>query len=159
MTAYVWSDEDKKKILELWEAGKTASQIAVEFNGKTRNSIIGLLHRMKAPKREKFMPIMPRPKREPSLRRERPAFFVIRKQSRKEKVAPTTVPPPLSVTSGDGFTLSQLRKNHCRDVIGYRGGNISEPIYCGAEKHLNTSFCEYHKSIYMFPPKRALTAR
>lgn len=155
MTGMVWSEEDKNRVSALWAEGKSAREIASEFNGKSRNAIIGLLHRMNAPKRA-------RPEKVTSLKRERPqqkkstAFFVLRKQSQKNKVTPIQVPPPLSVTSGDGFTLKQLRENQCRDVIGYRNGNLSEPIYCGAEKYQNTSFCEYHKSIYMFPPKRKL---
>lgn len=147
----LWSDADKKKVSDLWSEGKTAAQIAQEFSGKSRNAIIGLMHRMRVPKRE-IIRREPKEKKERQLRPKRP--FSMRDPSLKFKAPPTLVPPPASVTSGDGILLRQLRDHHCRDVIGYRGGNTSEAVYCGADKHGNTSFCEYHHSIYKIPPRK-----
>lgn len=153
--ALTWTDENKKQVAELWCAGKTASEIAQEFEGKTRNSIIGLIHRMKLPKRE-VQPVIKKEKVkiERAQQKTKAAFFVTRKQSEKHRMPPISVAPPPSVTTGDGLTLSQLRDHHCHDVIGYLDGNLSKAVYCGAERHKNTSYCEYHSSIYHVPPSR-----
>lgn len=156
LTVNYWTEEDKQKVLALWTEGKSATQIAMEFSGKSRNSIIGLVHRMKAPRRERPPQTGFKVKREKPQQKKKTAFFITRVASQKFKVPPTPVAPPLSVVSGDGFSLRQLRDTQCRDVIGYRDGNLSDPIYCGAEKYQNTSYCEYHKSIYMYPPKSRL---
>ena len=41
-----WTDERIDALKTLWEAGKTASQIADELGGVTRNAVIGKAHRL-----------------------------------------------------------------------------------------------------------------
>lgn len=42
-----WSDADKKKVVELFNAGFTAAEIGRDhFPGKSRNAVAGILHRM-----------------------------------------------------------------------------------------------------------------
>lgn len=40
-----WTNERELEVRKLWMAGYTASQIAVEIGGTTRNAVIGKLHR------------------------------------------------------------------------------------------------------------------
>ena len=42
-----WNEENTKKLQELWKKGLTASQIAAQIPGKSRNAIIGRAHRLK----------------------------------------------------------------------------------------------------------------
>lgn len=51
----VWTDSEVEKLVDLWNSGFTASEVAEHLGNKTRNSVIGKINRM----REhgfKFMP-------------------------------------------------------------------------------------------------------
>ena len=41
-----WNDENTKSLRDLWKKGLTASQIAAQIPGKSRNAIIGRAHRL-----------------------------------------------------------------------------------------------------------------
>src|ERR1700754_4775 len=41
-----WTDERIDRLKELWSQGKTASQIAEELGGVSRNAVIGKAHRL-----------------------------------------------------------------------------------------------------------------
>ena len=41
-----WTDERIEALKSMWEAGKTASQIADELGGVSRNAVIGKAHRL-----------------------------------------------------------------------------------------------------------------
>ncbi|MEZ5744523.1 MAG: GcrA family cell cycle regulator [Sphingomonadaceae bacterium] len=41
-----WTDERIAKLTKMWESGKTASQIADELGGVSRNAVIGKAHRL-----------------------------------------------------------------------------------------------------------------
>lgn len=41
-----WTPDDKIKLHELWDAGDSASKIAAQLPGKTRNAVIGMAHRL-----------------------------------------------------------------------------------------------------------------
>ena len=40
-----WSDERVEKLKKMWGEGQSASQIAKELGGVTRNAVIGKVHR------------------------------------------------------------------------------------------------------------------
>ena len=41
-----WTDERIEKLTKMWEGGSTASQIAEELGGVSRNAVIGKAHRL-----------------------------------------------------------------------------------------------------------------
>ena len=41
-----WTDERIEKLTKMWEGGATASQIADELGGVSRNAVIGKAHRL-----------------------------------------------------------------------------------------------------------------
>ena len=41
-----WTDERIEKLTKMWESGSTASQIAEELGGVSRNAVIGKAHRL-----------------------------------------------------------------------------------------------------------------
>jgi len=41
-----WSDERVEKLKKMWAEGQSASQIAKELGGVTRNAVIGKVHRL-----------------------------------------------------------------------------------------------------------------
>lgn len=46
MTDFLWSDDRVDMLKKLWGAGLSASQIAAELCGPTRNAVIGKVHRL-----------------------------------------------------------------------------------------------------------------
>lgn len=51
MFVFQWTDERVERLKALWESGLSASQIAAELGGITRNSVIGKVHRLGLSKR------------------------------------------------------------------------------------------------------------
>jgi len=45
-TSATWNDERVEQLKKLWAEGKSASQIAVEIGGISRNAVIGKVHRL-----------------------------------------------------------------------------------------------------------------
>jgi GcrA cell cycle regulator len=90
-----WSDERVEALKTMWTEGKSASHIAKELGGVTRNAVIGKVHRLglsnrgqPAPQRaerdEPRTPAAPRPVSEPA----KPAVPV------SAKPLPVSAPPP-----------------------------------------------------------------
>ena len=46
-----WTEERRARVIELWSRGLSASEIAKDLGGISRNSVIGVVHRMGAAKR------------------------------------------------------------------------------------------------------------
>lgn len=148
-----WPEEHRKILEDEWSKGTTAAQIGKSL-GRTRNSVIGMAHRMKLPGRQ---PVTKRPESKPYVKRgyptsRKPAPFLLTRGDPAKKKAVTPIPPPPSVANGAGVDLKGLRYHHCREVIGYRNGVIGDALYCGAPKHKNTSFCEHHYGINFRDP-------
>jgi len=49
-----WTDERVKLLKKLWEKGVSASQIAVQLGGVSRNAVIGKVHRLKIARPDKI---------------------------------------------------------------------------------------------------------
>ena len=65
-----WTDERVEKLKKLWSEGLSASQIAAQLGGVSRNAVIGKVHRLNLPGRAKAGGAPPLPAR-PSARRPR----------------------------------------------------------------------------------------
>jgi len=48
-----WTDERVEKLKRLWSEGLSASQIAAQLGGVSRNAVIGKVHRLSLPGRAK----------------------------------------------------------------------------------------------------------
>lgn len=48
-----WTDERVEKLKKLWAEGLSASQIAAQLGGVSRNAVIGKVHRLSLPGRAK----------------------------------------------------------------------------------------------------------
>ena len=82
-----WTDERIEKLTKMWEGGATASQIAEELGGVSRNAVIGKAHRLGLKARPS--PVKPNEK-------EAPAAAPAPKPARAESApaAPRPAPPP-----------------------------------------------------------------
>lgn len=57
-----WTDERLERLRTLWIEGLSASQIAKDLGGVTRNAVIGKLHRLGEASRGRATPARPRPR-------------------------------------------------------------------------------------------------
>ena len=68
-----WTDERVETLKAMWADGKSASQIAKELGGVTRNAVIGKVHRLGLSNRNAAPTAKPAAKPKPAAREEAPA--------------------------------------------------------------------------------------
>ena len=95
-----WTDERVEKLKKLWSEGLSASQIAAQLGGVSRNAVIGKVHRLNLPGRAKAggTPASARPKR-PAQATPRPSNFTAR---------PANAPRPVSRPVGNALAKDEI---------------------------------------------------
>ena len=100
-----WTDERIEKLTKMWEGGSTASQIAEELGGVSRNAVIGKAHRLglkarpspvKANEREAEpaeAPIAAKPSAPPPAPKVAPPVAQAVSQAAAPRPAPAPLPP------------------------------------------------------------------
>lgn len=129
----VWTPERKQRVTQLWNAGLSASMIAAEMPGFSRNAILGAVHRMQLPMRA-TKNATPRTvyKRKPKVwkpKYEKP-------RATKQVAEPIPVPNDSTLVS-----LQDRGPDQCCYPIGE-----DEILYCGAQRKLGSSYCPWHHS-------------
>jgi hypothetical protein len=149
-----WTAEQRQRVIELWNRGYTATQIALqpEFRGLTRNAVIGKLWRLRKREPGHFRPDrlpQPRPVRELKKR-------LIRRASVMTKASLSPPPPPPPRRNG-GVALLDIAPNGCRFIISSDARRAPTHLYCGelvaevgAGDPPPNCYCQFHA--------RALTA-
>ncbi len=149
----MWTDERVELLKKLWNDGLSASQIAAELGGITRNAVIGKVHRLGLSGRAKAPSASI-----PRQRKARPAgqmFRTMRTSVRgNTALAPHLVPvheldpdPEPEVVEnivplGQRCTLLELNDDKCRWPIGDPGQpNFS---FCGGSTMAGLPYCAYH---------------
>jgi GcrA cell cycle regulator len=150
--------DDERAILEkLWAQGLSASQIAHQLPGRSRNSVIGHVHRLGLPNRisasirkarrrnaqrkaakdtNDVIRLSPKPTR-PVLSASVPILKALVVEM-KRTVA-IEEPPEL----GEGINIFDLEPHHCRYIISQTG---LDARFCGAQKAVK-SYCKTHSRI------------
>lgn len=85
-----WTDERVELLKKMWSEGQSASQIAKELGGVTRNAVIGKVHRLGLSNRAGASPA---PAPEKKSAKAEPAAKPAAKSNPKEKVVEVTVQP------------------------------------------------------------------
>jgi len=148
-----WTDERVEQLKKLWSEGLSASQIAAELGGITRNAVIGKVHRLGLSGRAKApSSAVPRPRkpRAPShvLRMSRPAMrgntALARHALAVYELEPEPEPEPLEniVPIGQRCSLLELSDAKCRWPIGDPGAQ--DFFFCGGKPVGELPYCAYH---------------
>ena len=179
-----WTDERVEKLKRLWAEGLSASQIAAQLGGVSRNAVIGKVHRLNLPGRAKAGGVAAAsraPAKRPTTA-PRPATFAARAAS---TVRPTTrtmgatalqdemepeaetarqiVVAPRSnvvVPISKQLSLTDLTERTCKWPVG-------DPLkddfhFCGCESPDASPYCAYHAKLAYQPVhdrRRAAAAR
>lgn len=148
-----WNDERVELLKRLWGEGLSASQIAAELGGITRNAVIGKVHRLglsgrvksaapARPRKARTEAPPPRTNTRPSTLGNTalaPAFEAL------VESAPAPAPEPVTdnvVPLGQRCTIMNLTESTCRWPTGEPG--TANFYFCGARTATGMPYCTQH---------------
>ena len=162
-----WTDERVELLRRLWDDGLSASQIALQIGGVSRNAVIGKVHRLGLAGRVKPLgqvaangrrkgdeveieasetvviveePTVPEP---PAIVTHRPApDFPL-------NPLPSAAPQPVALAVSERVTIMDLRDSMCRWPMG----DPTKPDFrfCGARSITGLPYCSQHAQIAYQP--------
>lgn len=165
-----WTDERVEKLKRLWAEGLSASQIAAQLGGVSRNAVIGKVHRLSLPGRAKAggnatnartakrAPTAPRaPAYAPRVATRTVARPVganmLKEEIEIEGVEEMEIVPSTSrnviVPISRRLALTELTERTCKWPIG-------DPMkddfhFCGCESSDSSPYCSYHAKLAYQP--------
>ncbi|MDE1570911.1 GcrA family cell cycle regulator [Aquabacter sp. P-9] len=161
-----WNDERVELLKKLWSEGLSASQIASELGGITRNAVIGKVHRLGLSGRTKSVaaparprkatrPEAPTPQQRPAAAPQRPATHgnTALAQMPEEDFEPAPAPAPVVadnvVTMSQRCTIMNLTEATCRWPIGEPGTDGF--YFCGGRSVTGLPYCATHARLAYQP--------
>lgn len=150
-----WTDERVELLKKLWADGLSASQIAAELGGVTRNAVIGKVHRLGLSGRAKSpsaaVPRPRKPRSAPHMRISRPAvrgntalaYSFDAEEEPEQRIIENVVP------MGQRRTILELNEHTCRWPVGDPGSQ--EFYFCGGNTQAELPYCSYHSRIAYQP--------
>lgn len=156
-----WTDERVEQLKKLWMDGLSASQIAQELGGITRNAVIGKVHRLglsgrakspshvsqnrqKRPQRQTF----PKPVRQPQRQIPDGTLRQVA-DNYAASLAEEALVAPVSLK----LELTQLTERTCKWPIGDPA--LEDFHFCGNGSRESGPYCAYHSRIaYQAVPER-----
>lgn len=152
-----WTDERVELLKKLWADGLSASQIAGQLGGVTRNAVIGKVHRLSLSGRAKPASSGPRPRKARVAQPHRPRTYVSGNTALKIHAHPAPRRLPAPVPAEDVVVpimlrvpLMALTDQMCKWPIGDPGAENF--CFCGHKNYNSLPYCEYHSRIAYQPP-------
>ena len=161
-----WTDERIELLKKLWSDGLSASQIAGELGGVTRNAVIGKVHRLGLSGRVKSTGSSVPRARKPAIRTQ-PApsrqqgasggFGVRGNVALKPVIVEDTelvayAEPEIEdvvVPMSRRVSIMELREGVCKWPLG--DPMSAEFVYCGADCKVGTVYCSHHSTMAYQP--------
>lgn len=149
-----WTDERVELLKKLWQDGLSASQVAGQLGGVTRNAVIGKVHRLGLSGRAKSPSnSSPRPRKPRSSNgmRPRPQYRGNAALQMDYGLDPEYDLDPLAniVPMGPRVSILELTPATCRWPIGDPGA--PDFVYCGSQTKTDLPYCPYHARIAYQP--------
>jgi GcrA cell cycle regulator len=139
-----WTDERVELLKKLWSDGLSASQIAAELGGITRNAVIGKVHRLGLSGRAKSASsAAPRPRkaRSPMMRIGRASIrgntALAHAYEMEAEAAPELIDNVIPI--GQRRTILELTEQTCRWPVGDPGS--TEFFFCGGNTLGGLPYC------------------
>ncbi|KQY13454.1 GcrA family cell cycle regulator [Rhizobium sp. Root482] len=171
-----WTDERVEKLTKLWAEGLSASQIAAQLGGVSRNAVIGKVHRLCLPGRAKAGGTAA------TARTKRPAATTPRAPTFASRLAARTAPRPAGTTvmkeevevetiedrslvpasnvvvpMSRRLVLTQLTDRTCKWPIG--DPMKDEFHFCGNDSPDTSPYCTFHAKLAYQPSGERRRAR
>jgi len=155
-----WTDERVEALTKLWAEGLSASQIAAELGGITRNAVIGKVHRLGLSGRAKSSNSSPKPRRprvSPSMSRPsaprtigNTALKVDTSPMPQREIKPRPViVEELYIPPEERATILTLTEQRCKWPIG--DPSTDDFYFCGRNSDSGLPYCEHHAQIAYQP--------
>ena len=160
-----WTDERVELLRRLWDDGLSASQIALQIGGVSRNAVIGKVHRLGLAGRVK--PIGPggaQARRKEDLSAEvaletviaaeeptlpEPPAIVAHRPAPDFPLPPKAAPEPVALAVSERVTIMDLRDSMCRWPMG--DPTSPEFRFCGARAITGLPYCTQHAQVAYQP--------
>lgn len=157
-----WTDERVERLKQLWAEGLSASRIAAEIGGVSRNAVIGKVHRLGLAGRAKAGEAdgAARPRKAGADGAAAPVSeeTIMVPDRAESKAAPdggiSAVPPALAreevvVPFSERVTIMELRESMCRWPLG--DPTSPEFRFCGGRAITGLPYCPHHAQIAYQP--------
>ncbi len=150
-----WTDERVETLKKLWGDGLSASQIAGELGGITRNAVIGKVHRLGLSGRAKSpSSTAPRPRKPRAphmLRMPRPAIRGNTALAQAFEYEVEAEPELIEniIPLGQRRSLLELTEETCRWPLGDPG--TADFFFCGGQTLATGPYCSYHSRVAYQP--------
>lgn len=168
-----WTDERVELLRKLWSEGLSASQIAAQLGGVSRNAVIGKVHRLKLSSRGRAAPPQARQKKakttapkagKPAAAPSRPSPQTVGATALKVEydavpaVRPATRPDNgIVVPISRRLKLIELSEKTCKWP---NGDPLSEEFhFCGNDPAETGPYCGYHARLAFQPVAERRRAR
>jgi len=151
-----WDDGRIERLKKLWSDGLSASQIAAELGGVTRNAVIGKVHRLGLSGRAKSKPAtVARPRVKTTVKQARIPVATTRGNLAVIEMVETEVEvirkpaEVLMIPLSRRISIMELREGLCKWPMGdpLDGGFA----YCGADSGVGKVYCDAHCRIAYQP--------
>ena len=148
-----WSDERVDLLRRLWEEGLSASQIATQLGGVTRNAVIGKIHRLGLSGRVKGAEMAGTAPRRAVREGEADGVVVSIEDGIPMVEMPVEIKPaapvPVALKASNRVTIMDLRESMCRWPIG--DPTSPDFHYCGDRSITGLPYCTTHAQIAYQP--------
>jgi GcrA cell cycle regulator len=152
-----WTDERVELLKKYWADGLSASQIAAQLGGVTRNAVIGKVHRLGLSGRAKPASSGPRPRKARQASPHRPSrSFVSGNNALKMHThpAPRRVAAPIPIEDlvvpiSLRVSLLALNDQMCKWPLG--DPSTADFHFCGHRNFNSLPYCEYHSRVAYQP--------
>ncbi len=146
-----WNDERVELLKKLWQDGLSASQIAGELGGVTRNAVIGKVHRLGlsgriksstpslAPRRPRSTPQPSQPSR---LRFQTQGNVALAPSPEIELAPSPRQEAEVTPFTCERVTIMELKECMCRWPLG--DPSRPEFRFCGAKSSPGAPYCDHH---------------
>jgi GcrA cell cycle regulator len=171
-----WTDERVEILKKLWAEGLSASQIAAQLGGVSRNAVIGKVHRLKlssrgrataAPARQKKVATGATPSAKPAVVRSTTVTRTVatvgatalQAQFEAEPVATHVYRPveDVVVPISRNLQLVELNERTCKWP---NGDPLSEDFhFCGNDAAESGPYCKYHAKVAFQPASERRRSR
>jgi GcrA cell cycle regulator len=179
-----WTDERVEQLKKLWAEGLSASQIAAQLGGVSRNAVIGKVHRLHLPGRAKSGGSRsPRAKR-PTVATQRTGFTAPRTASTSSRPTPTrsggggAAAATVMKTDVDAVAMQEIDTRPIEDVVVPISKKlklielsettckwpVGDPMmdgfhFCGNDSDESAPYCTYHSKLAYQPSSERRRAR
>lgn len=151
MSGATWTDEKIEALRRLWNLGWSASQIASELGGVTRNAVIAKTHRLRIAGGERA----PEKRRDKQQRKPKPtsAGATAVKVSTPKVVQPYVERQARVFDPAKLVTFFELEDKHCKWPIGDPRHLGTTFRFCGESKVSGLPYCSECAAVAYAPPR------